>query len=111
MYARFMELGRDAQRVLAADRDQDVDAPPRKLLADPPFAPRLLIGVRPRRAENRSAARKNSGDLLQVQLLDFGLEDTAPAVPEAQYRPAVALDGAMDDRAYDRVQAGAGASA
>jgi len=111
MDPRVVELGRDSQGVLAADRDQDVDAPSRQLLTDPGFAPRLLIGVRPRGAEYRSAARKDPGDLFQVQLLDLRLEDPAPAVPKTENGAAVGLQGAMDDRADDRVQAGAVAPA
>ena len=58
----------DAERVLAADRDQPVESRSRSVCADPLHAVLALVRVRPRAAEDRPAARQDPARRLDRQL-------------------------------------------
>ena len=70
-----------------------------------------LERVRARRAEDRAAARQDPARGLDRELLVLVLQRPAPAVAEAHDRVAVLVDALPDDRADDRVEAGAVAPA
>ena len=101
----------DAERVLAADRDQRVDAllGERGLeLLEPAL---LLVRVRPRGAEDRAAAVQDPARVLVGQLDRVAGQHAGPAVAEAEELVAVHLDPLAHDRADDRVESGAVAAA
>ena len=106
------QAARDAERVLAADRDQRVDAGALHRLAHERRAVRaVLVGVRARGAEDRAAARQDALRLLERQLEAVALEHAGPAVAKAGEDVAVAPI-ALADRAADHgVEAGAVAAA
>src|SRR5262249_28088332 len=73
-----VEPGRDAERVLAADRDKSVEA----LLLEVPqhgLDAVDLVRVRARGPEDRAAAREQAGDLARPERLEPRLDETAPA--------------------------------
>ena len=103
----------DAERVLAADRDQRVDA---GLL----HARRGRSPCRPRRpctgwsATCRGSCRRAAGcrDVASIERsIVVALDDAGPAVAEADELVAVDLDALADDAADHRVEAGAVAAA
>ena len=105
-----VEPRRDAERVLAADRDERVEPlalEGREHLLD---AAVDLVRVRPRRADDRAAAREDPGDLAAPERLDEPLDEPAPALAHADDLPA-AVERAPRDGADDRVQPGAVAAA
>ena len=105
-----VEPRRDAERVLAADRDERVEPlvlEGREHLLD---AALELVRVRARRAEDRAAAREDSGDVAAAERLDDPFDQPAPALAHAEHLPPTA-ERASRDRADDRIQPGAVASA
>ena len=101
-----MEARRDAECVLAADRDESVEATVGEVLEHALDAALELEGVRAARADDRAAAREDPRHLLRAEVLEDRLDETAPAlahgddVPAGRVRPA-------DDGADDRVEPGA----
>ena len=61
---------RDAERVFAADRDESVEALGREVPQHAVDAAFDAVRIRPRRAEDRPAARQDPGDLAQSELRD-----------------------------------------
>ena len=109
--ALLVEPRRDAQRVLAADRDQAVDAIALERLAHALDAALLLDRVGPRRAEDRSAARQDPAHVGDLERPRDALERPPPPVAVADELVAVLADALADDRADDRVEAGTVAAA
>ena len=97
--------------VLAADRDQRVDAEVAQVGLDPLDPALDLVRVGPRGAEDGAAARQDAADLLDVQRHGLALQRAAPAVPEADELVPVDRHALADDGADDRVEAGAVAAA
>ncbi len=103
------EARRDAERVLAADGDERVEALRIGVLEDALDSAVDLVRVRARRPQNRSAARKDPRDRPVVELLERTLDESAPALANADdLVPAV--ERSPRDRPDDRVQARAVAS-
>ena len=100
----------DAERVLAADRDERVEPRSRKFCKDLLDAAVELERVRPARADDRPAAGQDPRDLRRAEVAEVAV-DEARASPRGR-RPVPARGvGGPDDRADDRVQAGAVAAA
>ena len=79
----LVETGGNAERVLAADRDQGVEAlalEVRKHLLDPAVH---LEGIRPGGAEDRPSSRKQPGDLTGPERLEQTLDQPLPALEDA----------------------------
>ena len=104
-----VEPGRDAERVLAPDRDERVERGLAEVLQHAVDRVRLE-GVRPRRADDRPAPREDPRDLAGPQWLDQPLHEPLPAGPDPEHLVPVGERPAAD-RPDDRVQAGAVASA
>ena len=109
--AALVQLGRHAEGVLAADRDQRVDAELVQVRRDPLDAAVDLERVGARRAEDRAAARQDAAHLGDAERHGDVLERAPPAVAEADELVAVDADALADDGADHRVQAGAVAAA
>ncbi len=107
VHAQLGELRRDAERVLATDRDERVDTEFGQVRLDLFDATLDLERVRPGRAEDRAAAGQDAPHLGDAELLRHALERAAPTVPESDELVTVDLDALADDRANDRVQPGA----
>ena len=106
--AEVGELGGDAEGVLAADRDQRVDAVVGEVLLDLLDAALDLERVGPRGAEDGAAARQDAAALLGMpSSMVSALERALPAVAVADELVAVHLDALADDGADDGVEAGA----
>ena len=106
----LVELRGDAERVLAADRDERVEPfalEGREHLLDTALD---LVRVRPRRAEDRPAARQDPGDLAPAERLDDPVDEPAPPFAHRRDLPA-AVERAPRHRADDRVQPRAVAAA
>ena len=101
------QLARDAERVLAADRDQRVEPALLDRLAHLVDAALDLERVRPRRAEDRAAAVQDAARGLVGELDRLVLEHARPAVAEADELVVVLVDALADDAADDRVESGA----
>src|SRR5690606_20123636 len=101
------ELLGDAERVLAADGDQRVDAGRRQVLLDAVDATVDLERVCPGRAEDRAAARQDAPHGLDVQRHRLALKRPAPAGPEADELVTVDAHPLADDSPDHGVQAGA----
>ena len=98
---------RRAERALAADRDEPVQAVPferRDDLLGPVLEP---VGVRTGRTEDRAAARQDAGRLGDAERLRRVVEESAPPVLDADELHPVGADASADDRADHRVQSGA----
>src|SRR5262249_51637388 len=102
-----VEPGRDAERVLAADGDERVDAEFGQVRLDFVDAAVDLEWVRPGRSEDRAAARQDATHLRHAERLREALEWALPAVPEAHEFVTVGAHALAYDRADDRVEAGA----
>jgi hypothetical protein len=105
--ARLRELAGDAERVLAADRDERVEP---QLVERGPDAiqPVLLLEhVGPGGAEDRPAAMQDAARALVGQLHRVGGEYAGPAVAEADELVSVRVDPLAHDGADDGVEAGA----
>ena len=107
----LVQLGGDAEGVLAADRDQRVDAEGVQVLADLVDAAVDLERVGARRAEDRAAARQDAADLGDAERHGEVLQRALPAVAEADELVAVHPDALADDGADHRVQSRAVATA
>ena len=83
-----MEAGRDAERVLAADRDERVEPLAPEGLEHLLHATVDLVGVGPRRAEDRAAAREDPGDVAALERLDDPFDQAAPALADPGDLPA-----------------------
>ena len=101
---------RDAERVLAADRDERVEALGREVLEYAVDAASTLYGFRARRAEDRPASREEPGDLARAERRVLPVDEPPPALANTDHLVA-AGERAARDRADHRVQAGAVASA
>ena len=78
-----VEPRRDAERVLAADRDQRVE-PGLGEVREHPLDPAVdLVRVRPRRADDRPAARQDPTHLARGQRSEVVLDEPAPSVRDA----------------------------
>ena len=105
-----VQLRGDAERVLAADRDERVELlalERREHLLDPAFD---LVRVRARRAEDRPAPGQDPRDLAPAERLDDPVDEPAPALPHGGDLPA-AVERPPRHRADDRVQPRAVAAA
>ncbi len=111
VHAEVGELGGDAEGVLAADRDQRVDAQAGEVRLDLLDAAVDLERVGTGRAEDGTAARQDAADLGHPERLGQPLQRATPAVPEAQKLVTVGVHTLADHRADHRVQAGAVAAA
>ncbi len=109
--AHLAEPGRHAEGVLAAYRDQRVDAVVVQRGRDLVEAVVDLERVGARRAEDRAAARQDAAHLGHAERHRDVLERALPAVPEPDELVAVDADALADDGADHRVQAGAVAPA
>ena len=105
--AEVVQLGRDTERVLAADGDQRVDAEVGEVLLDLLDAALDLERVGARGAEDGAAARQDAAHLRDAELAGRALERALPAVAEADELVAVLLDALADHGPDDGVQAGA----
>src|SRR5690349_4008622 len=101
----------NAERVLSADRDERVEALRTEVLEralDPAVD---LVRVRPRRAEDRPAAREQPRDLARAERLEHAIDEPAPSgadpddVVPANLR---APRDSPDDRVQPRAIASAG---
>jgi hypothetical protein len=101
----------DAEGVLAADRDQRLDAQPVQRREHAFDAALDAVGVRARRTEHRAAARQDPADGVQVQRHRVALEHPSPAVPEPDDLVVVLADPLADDGPDDGVEARAVAAA
>ena len=80
----FVQCGGDAQRVVAADRHERVDAVVPKRLDDPVDAVLLLQRIRPRGAEDGASLREDAAYVGRLELVDEAFAKTArPAVLDA----------------------------
>ena len=101
---------RDAERVLAADRDERVEALALEALEHGVDAAVELVRVRARGAEDRAAARQQARDLAAAERLEDPVDEPAPALAHADHL-VPARERPPRDRADDRVQPGAVAAA
>ncbi len=109
--ARREELARDAERVVAADRDEHVDAALLERCEHALLAVLGLVDVRARRAENRAAPVQDAARVLARELDRVVVEHALPALAKAEDLVSVVVDPPADDSADDGVQAGAVAAA
>ena len=79
----LVEPRRDPERVLAADRDQSVEARSFEALHHAVDAALELVWVRPRRPEYGPPAREDPRDLARAERLQLVLDEPAPAVAHA----------------------------
>ncbi len=102
----------DAERVLAADRDQRVHAAAPPACAGPAPCRPLPLGVRVRArgAQDRAAPRQDAGGALARQLDRVALEHARPAAAKADELVPALRQSPPHDRADDRVQPGTVAS-
>ncbi len=107
VHAQLVQLRRDPERVLPADRDQRVHPEVLQVALDPLDAVLDRERVRPRRAQDRAAAGQQAADRGDVQRHGHGLERAAPAVAEPEEVVAVLGYALADDRPDHRVQPGA----
>jgi hypothetical protein len=105
------QLGRDAEGVLAADRDQRVDAGLLEVLPDLLDPVVDLHDVGPAAAEDGASAREDAPGLLHAERHREPLERALPAVAEAEELVPVHLHALPDHGPDDGVQAGAVAPA
>ena len=104
--AEVGELGRDAEGVLAADRDQRVHAVAGEVVLDPLDAALDLERVGPAGAEDGAAARQDAAHLRHAELHGQALERALPAVAVADEVEAVHADALADHRPDHRVESG-----
>ncbi len=109
--AEVGQLGRDPEGVLAADRDQRVDAVLGEVRLDLLHAAVDLERVGPRGPQDRAATRQDPAHLGHPELHGDALERAAPSVTEADEVVVVVLDPLADHRPDHRVQPRAVASA
>ena len=106
--ALVVQPGRDAKRVLAADDHQGVDAEPVHVVLDPldagPARAGLLERIRPRRAEDRAAARQDAAHRGHVERHRVRFKRPPPAVTKSEELDPVILSTLAYHRADHRVQ-------
>jgi hypothetical protein len=102
-----VQLGGDAEGVLAADRDERVDAEVLQVAPDPLDAVGNCERVGARRAEDRAASRQQPAHSGDVQRPGERFQGAAPPVAEAKERVPVLRHALADDRPDDRVESGA----
>ncbi len=105
-----VEAGRDAQRVLSADRDERVEPAVGEVLqhlVDPAVE---LERVGTGRADDRASAGQDSRDRLRAEIAEIPVDEAAPAFERRDGVPPSRI-GCADDRADHRVQSGAIAAA
>jgi hypothetical protein len=83
-YRTLVEARRNAERVLAADRDERVDV--LESSADSVDAAVELVRVRARGADDSAAAGEDPGDLRRAERLEELLDHSAPPLPDADHR-------------------------
>ena len=111
LIAVLVQPAGDAERVLAADRDQRVEAVRLHRCPHLVDAAVDLVRVRAGRSEDRPAAVQDPARALERQVDRLVLEHAGPAVAEADELVAVGVDALADDGADDRIEAGAVAAA
>src|SRR5262249_17699987 len=95
----------DAERVLAADRNERVEAPVAEVPEHALDASLELEGVRAARADDPAPAREDPRYLRRAEILEDRLDETAPALPYRDDVPALGVRP-PDDGADDRVEPG-----
>ena len=105
------ELARHAERVVAADRDEHVDAALLQRREHALLAVLGLVDVRARGAEDRAALVQDAARVLARQLDRVVVEHALPALAKAEDLVAVVVDPLADDSADDGIEAGAVAAA
>ena len=105
--AGLEELARHAERVVAADRDQHVDAALLQRREHPLLAVLGLVDVRARGAEDRAALVQDAARVLARQLDGVVVEHALPALAKAVQLVAVGVDPLANDSADDGVESGA----
>ena len=105
-----VQARRDAERVLAADRDERVELRGSKVLENVVDTAVEPEGIRTRRPDDRSAARKQSRDLARTERLEQSIDEPTPSFADAEKLVSAHHD-ASADRANHRIQAGAISSA
>src|SRR5207248_8981814 len=100
-----VELRRDPERVLAADRHERVELCALEVRQHRLGAALELEGIRARGAEDRPAPRQQPGDLARPERLELPVDEPAPALADADHL-VPARERAPRDRANHRVQAG-----
>ena len=80
-----VQPGGDAERVLAADRDERVEPARLEVREHALDAALELVRVRARGAEDRPAARQDPGDLARAERLKLPLDEPAPALADADH--------------------------
>src|SRR5207249_2615770 len=101
----------DAERVLAADRDQAVEAMLLERRAHVLESAFLLVGIRARGAEDGAAAVEDPARGLVREVDRIARHDAGPAVAEADELVVVGVEALADHSADDSVEAGAVAAA
>ena len=99
-----VESSGDAERVLAADRDQAVDFGGREVGDDPLAAAVVLERVRSRRPEDRAAARQDAPHLGHAERDEVPLQRPLPAVAVPDELVPAVFDAAPHDRPDYRVE-------
>src|SRR5262249_17081691 len=99
----LVQPARHPECVLAADRDESVEACALERLDDTFDTFIQLVWIRPGRPENRPAARQDPRDLARPERLELVRDEPAPAVPHADDLVSP-LKGPPPDGADDRVQ-------
>ena len=100
------QLLRHAQGILAADRDQGVDAEPRDRRLHLLGPPLHFERIRPRGPQDRPPARQDPSRPFRGERNDHSFQHAAPSVGEAGDFIAVTLLAFAHDRPDHRVQAG-----
>jgi len=100
-----------AESVLAADRDQPVDAGRGEVLGHPGRTALLGQGIGPRGAEDGPAPGQDAADLRDAEGTAVALERAPPPIPVADELVSVDADAFADDGTDHRVQAGTVAAA
>ena len=101
-----MQAGGHAERVLAADRDQRVEAFGREMREDGVDATVDLEGIRAAGAENRAAAGEEARDLAPSERLEDAVHEATPPLAHGDHLMAV-VERPLAYRPDHRVQAGA----
>ena len=101
-----VEPCRDAEGVLAADRDERVQSAVAEVPQHRLGAALELERIRPARPDDRPAARQDPGDLTRPEVAVVPLDEAAPALEDGDAVPSRGV-GRADDRSDDGVETGA----
>ena len=82
------EAGRDAERVLAADRDERVEPAVVEVLQHLLDAAVELERIRPARADDRPAAGQDPRHLLRPEVAEVAVDEAAPALERGDRSPS-----------------------